>query len=174
MGRACADGVGWGRANVTGGVLRACTWPGISSLSGSSSWYTPGVSTTCSPAASLALITPALSAGVVTYTSSNPTAVPQATKSAPCEEVLTGGSCSQYLPAPSIVMKGFSAIVGVESTVVIVAVACAADPEERPQWEGGAPTTPEKTMFHTPPFHAPTVESRENHLQQRSSSATKA
>lgn len=88
-----------------------------------------------------------------------------AEKSAPAEALLTAGTTSEYLPVElSIVTYGFSAIVGVAATVVNGPTVGSADPlGAGPQCDGGAPSTPLKTMFQTPPPHAPTVQSRENH-----------
>ena len=76
-----------------------------------------------------------------------------AEKSAPAEALLTAGTTSEYLPVElSIVTYGFSAIVGVAATVVNGPTVGSADPlGAGPQCDGGAPSTPLKTMFQTPP-----------------------
>ena len=56
-----------------------------------------------------------------------------------------------------MVMYGFSEIVGVCATVVVGAAPLL------PQCDAGAPSTPENTMFQTPPVKLFTVLSRANH-----------
>jgi hypothetical protein len=56
-----------------------------------------------------------------------------------------------------MVMYGFSEIVGVCATVVVGTAPLL------PQCDAGAPSTPENTMFQTPPVKLFTVLSRANH-----------
>lgn len=81
-----------------------------------------------------------------------------ALKSTPCASLRKGGTTREYFPSLPIVMYGFSDVRGVLATEVM-----GTEESALLQCEGGAPSTPATTMFHTPPCQCFTSQFRANH-----------